>query len=196
MHTNIGKYDRLLRIVFGLILLLVGFGNLVSGFALWAVYFFAIIFLFTGIFAWCGFYSVLGISTKKRVKSNISKKNLEHAVKHNGFKSSDLESANLGASEVKKATKKTSKKKVVKKENLARVEGIGPVIQQHLYNENINTYADLAKAKVPKLKEILEKNALGFHDPSTWPEQAKLAKAKKWAQLKKLQDELIAGKRK
>ena len=61
----------------------------------------------------------------------------------------------------------------------------------------INTFDDLVAAKLEALKEILEKAGPRYNsiDPTTWAEQATLASAGKWDELKVLQDELDGGKR-
>ena len=95
---------------------------------------------------------------------------------------------------VKKAT---PAKKVVKADDLKKIEGVGPKIAGLLQADGIKTFADLAKAKQPKLKAILEAAGPRYkmHNPTTWPEQAKLAATGKWDVLNKLQDELKGGKR-
>ncbi len=89
-----------------------------------------------------------------------------------------------------KATKKT-------KDNLKKIEGIGPKIEKLMNEAGIMTFADLAKAKAKVLKDILAAAGPRFkmHDPATWSKQAKLAAADKWEQLTKLQDELKGGKK-
>jgi len=95
--------------------------------------------------------------------------------------------------------KKESKKKTSKKgDDFKKIEGVGPKIASLLQEGGYKTFADLAKAKVKDLKSILEAAGKRYriHDPSTWPEQAKLAAAEKWEELDKLQVELKGGKRK
>lgn len=105
-----------------------------------------------------------------------------------------------------KKTKKTpapkaKKEKIVKenisvKDDLTKIEGIGPKISKLLDAEGIKTFNDLGKATSKKLKGILEAAGSKFqvHDPASWPKQAKLAAGGKWEELKSLQDKLIAGK--
>jgi predicted flap endonuclease-1-like 5' DNA nuclease len=101
---------------------------------------------------------------------------------------------------VKKATKKAAPKKAAKttKDNLKKIEGIGPKIEQLLQAAGILTFDNLAKAKVTTLKKVLAEAGSRFkmHDPTTWTEQAKLAAAGKWEKLEVLQEELKGGKRK
>ena len=71
-------------------------------------------------------------------------------------------------------------KRTANKDNLTKITGIGPKIQQLLNAGGIMTYNDLAKAKKSVVEKILEDAGPRFnaHDPSTWMRQAKeLAKA-------------------
>jgi predicted flap endonuclease-1-like 5' DNA nuclease len=83
-----------------------------------------------------------------------------------------------------------------KKDDLTKIEGIGPKINELLNTAGIYTFAKLSSTKYEKLKNILEEAGERFrmHDPSTWPKQADMAAEGKWEELKKLQDELKGGK--
>lgn len=87
-------------------------------------------------------------------------------------------------------------KKANAKDDLTIIEGIGPKIAEILTKAGIEDFAGLAATKKSAIAEILSEAGSRFamHDPTTWPQQAKLAAAGKWEQLKKLQDELKAGK--
>lgn len=74
------------------------------------------------------------------------------------------------------------------------VEGIGPKIGEVFATAGITTFAQLADSDVENLKTILADNSLASHDPSTWPQQAALARDGKWDELKKLHEELNGGK--
>lgn len=82
------------------------------------------------------------------------------------------------------------------KNDLKIIEGIGPKIEELLNNGNIFSFADLSNSKTETLKEILVNAGSRFqmHDPSTWAQQAALAREGKMSELKKLQDELNAGR--
>jgi predicted flap endonuclease-1-like 5' DNA nuclease len=81
-------------------------------------------------------------------------------------------------------------------DELQRIEGIGPKIASVLQENGISTYAQLAETDVGRLGQILEEADLGrLADPSSWPEQAKLAAAGDWAALEALQDQLLGGRR-
>ena len=78
----------------------------------------------------------------------------------------------------------------LKENDLKRIEGIGPKIEQLLKNAGIRTFSILAATPVHTLKEIL--NAAGsrfkIHQPDTWPIQGSLAANGKWQELKDLQN--------
>ena len=96
----------------------------------------------------------------------------------------------------KKAT--TTKAKKAAKDNLKKIEGIGPKIEKLLNAKEIFTFAQLANTDLAVLKEVLTEAGSRFkmHDPSTWAEQATLAANGEMEKLAKLQDELDGGKRK
>lgn len=95
---------------------------------------------------------------------------------------------------------KTPGKKIAKvaetiKNDLTKIEGIGPATAQLLEKEGIHSFKDLGKATSKKIKGILDAAGSKFamHDPKSWPKQAKLAAAEKWDELKALQKELLGG---
>jgi hypothetical protein len=81
-------------------------------------------------------------------------------------------------------------------DDLKIVEGIGPKIEELLHAGGITTWAALASTEITRIQEILSKAGDRFkmHDPSTWAEQAGLARDNKWTELKKYQDFLVGGK--
>lgn len=83
-----------------------------------------------------------------------------------------------------------------KPDDLKIIEGIGPKIAEIFVAAGISTFAKLASTDVAKLREILDAagNKYAAHDPSTWPQQAKLAAEGKMDALKVLQDELQGGR--
>jgi predicted flap endonuclease-1-like 5' DNA nuclease len=82
------------------------------------------------------------------------------------------------------------------KDDLTVIEGIGPKIQELLYQYGIRTYSQLAATDVTKVKEILRSAGpqLAMHDPGTWTAQALLAANDQWENLKAYQDYLSSGK--
>lgn len=82
------------------------------------------------------------------------------------------------------------------KDDLTKVEGIGPKIAELFNNAGIATFAQLADTSVERMQEILDAAGSRFavHNPSTWAKQAELARDGKWDELKAWQDELDGGK--
>lgn len=82
------------------------------------------------------------------------------------------------------------------RDDLTVIEGIGPKIQELLYQYGIRTYRQLASTDVTRIKEILRSAGpqLAMHDPGTWTAQALLAANDQWENLKAYQDYLSAGK--
>ena len=85
---------------------------------------------------------------------------------------------------------------VAKPDDLTKIEGIGPKISHLLNVDGIITFAQLAQTQISQLEHILTKAGPRYRmaDPATWPEQAALAAADKWDDLKALQNKLHHGK--
>ena len=85
---------------------------------------------------------------------------------------------------------------IAPKDDLKRIEGIGPKIEKLLHADGIDSFNKLAGAPVSRLQGILDNAGERYriHDPSTWPKQAALADAGKWGELDVLQDDLIGGR--
>ena len=79
-------------------------------------------------------------------------------------------------------------------DNLVLIEGIGPKIASLLAANGITTFAHLAATPASLIKETLDREGLHMADPTTWPEQARLAAAGDWDGLNALQDRLKAGR--
>ncbi len=81
-------------------------------------------------------------------------------------------------------------------DDLTKIEGIGPKIQELMHGAGIYTFGELAAASVERLREILHAAGERFqmHEPKTWPEQADLAAKGKWSELEELQELLRGGR--
>ena len=92
--------------------------------------------------------------------------------------------------------KASAKAEVVQPDDLTKVEGIGPKISSLLQEAGIQTFAQLASSEADKLRQILAEAGARYKlaDPTTWPEQAKLAAEGKWAELEVLQNKLDGGR--
>ncbi|MFK7809354.1 MAG: hypothetical protein AB8F74_16230 [Saprospiraceae bacterium] len=95
-----------------------------------------------------------------------------------------------------KATKIKATTKKAKKDNLKKIEGIGPAIEKLLHADGITTFKKLSNTTAATIKKILTKAGPRFqmHDPKTWPKQSGMAAKGDWDKLKKWQDELDGGK--
>ena len=84
------------------------------------------------------------------------------------------------------------------KDDLKKIEGIGPKIEEILNTAGIISYADLSNSGTDELKALLATGGKRYqiHNPSTWAQQARLAASGKWDELQKWQDELSGGKKK
>lgn len=96
------------------------------------------------------------------------------------------------------ASKKPAKEKaaIKKDDDFTKIEGVGPKAAEVLAAAGLKTFADIAKSTPESLKEILDNSDVQFNaaDTATWPQQAELAAADKWDELKELQDKLKGGK--
>ncbi len=103
------------------------------------------------------------------------------------------------AAPAKKATAKKApaKKATAKGDDLTKIEGVGPKISQLLQDAGLTTFSKVAEATAEQISEILAEagSRYSMHNPETWPQQAKLAAADKWDELKELQDKLDGGRK-
>jgi len=79
-------------------------------------------------------------------------------------------------------------------DDLAIIEGIGPKISSLFQSHGIMTFTQLAEADVARLQGILRDASLQIADPTTWPEQARLAANGDWDGLIALQAQLKGGR--
>ena len=83
-------------------------------------------------------------------------------------------------------------------DDLKLIEGIGPRIAGVLNAAGIRTFAQLAGLDVDRIRKLLEladPRLLRLADPTTWPEQARLAAAGDWDAFRALTDRLKGGRR-
>jgi len=66
MEKNVGRWDRIARIIIGVVLLIAFAENFVKGLLNYLVLLVALIALFTGLAGWCCCYALLGWSTKEK----------------------------------------------------------------------------------------------------------------------------------
>jgi large subunit ribosomal protein L27 len=80
-------------------------------------------------------------------------------------------------------------------DNFEIIEGIGPKINGVLHAAGVHTFDQLATMDIPAISKILDAAGPNFKlaNPESWCEQSRLCAKGSWAELKKLQDELVAG---
>jgi predicted flap endonuclease-1-like 5' DNA nuclease len=94
------------------------------------------------------------------------------------------------------AVKSVAAAEPVTADDLTKIEGIGPKISGLMKDSGVPTFAAMAETSEERLKEILKgADFRALANPTTWPEQAKLAAKGDWDALQKLQDELDGGRR-
>jgi predicted flap endonuclease-1-like 5' DNA nuclease len=83
-----------------------------------------------------------------------------------------------------------------RKDDLKIVEGIGPKIEQLMFNDGIFTWKQLGESPLERLQKILDDAGPRYriHNPKTWGEQAMMAHNGEWDKLKEFQDFLVAGR--
>ncbi len=81
-------------------------------------------------------------------------------------------------------------------DDLKKLEGIGPNIEQLLNQYGIYSYARLATLSRDQLRDVLTAGGNEFlmHDPKSWPYQAELAAKQNWERLREYQEFLIEGR--
>lgn len=82
------------------------------------------------------------------------------------------------------------------RDDLTKIEGIGPKISEILYSNGVTSFADLASMDADAIKKMLVAAGPQYNraDPATWPQQAAFAAKGEWEELKKWQDELDGGR--
>lgn len=81
------------------------------------------------------------------------------------------------------------------KDDLKKIEGIGPKIEQLCNGIGIHTWAQLGATSVETLQKMLDDAGSRYKisNPGTWPKQAEMAANGEWDKLKEYQDFLDGG---
>ncbi|MHB1119031.1 MAG: hypothetical protein ACYC11_03125 [Bellilinea sp.] len=81
----------------------------------------------------------------------------------------------------------------MKPDDFTVIEGISSKISKLLVQSDIQSYDQLAHTGVDKLQVILASAGIFLTDPTSWPEQSRLAAEDRWDELKAYQEELKGG---
>ena len=81
-------------------------------------------------------------------------------------------------------------------DDLTAIEGIGPNIAELCHGIGIRTWAELSTTEVSLLRTMLDDAGHRFktHDPSTWPDQARLLAAGDWSGFAALTEQLDSSR--
>lgn len=89
----------------------------------------------------------------------------------------------------------TPPRKETREDDLKKIEGVGPKVEQILKKSGIRNFEGLSKANAAEIRSTLNEAGLTMMNPEGWIEQAELAAKGDWDGLQKLQDELQGGRR-
>jgi len=113
MRQNLGKRDRTLWIIIGIILTILSVYEITNILLQFFIAIVGILFIISGVIGWSLIYSMIGYSSKGYGIDRITKKDIEKAVKEHGVKTepiTQIKPSKIKKKVVKKATKKTTKK--------------------------------------------------------------------------------------
>lgn len=96
---------------------------------------------------------------------------------------------------LEEAVQATPKRASTEKDDLQKIEGIGPKVAKVLNDAGITTFESLARAKPDDIQSTLKAAGLQMMNPEGWIEQAELAAKGDWDGLEQLQGELKGGRR-
>jgi predicted flap endonuclease-1-like 5' DNA nuclease len=81
-----------------------------------------------------------------------------------------------------------------KKDDLAKIWGIGPKISNILYSIGITSYDQLSKMDPADIRSLLLQEKIRLNNAESWPKQAELAAKNKWDLLIEYQKEIKTKK--
>lgn len=95
------------------------------------------------------------------------------------------------------ASESTTKWKT-QSDDLQLIEWIWPALEKILQKNGVSSYKDIINLDISGLEDLL--TSLGgryaSYNPTTWPDQADLAKRKKWSELEEYQEIMKNSKKK
>lgn len=83
-------------------------------------------------------------------------------------------------------------------DDLQLIEWIWPALEKVLKNNWVQRYKDITSLDIAGLEELLESlwGRYTRYNPTTWPDQADLARRKKWSELEEYQEIMKNSKKK
>lgn len=140
MRLNIGRYERLVRVLLGIFLVILAFSQYFKGYQAWFAAFVGIILFITGVVGWCGIYSLFKISTKGTGINKISRKDIEFAVKNRSIYNTDKKIEII----------KPQKNKVVSKKSESKTFNLKKDTEKSLINKKVSSKKKIVKKKESK----------------------------------------------
>jgi predicted flap endonuclease-1-like 5' DNA nuclease len=109
----------------------------------------------------------------------------------------DAQGSDIAPSDIDVAAARAAGLNIDGPDDLRVIEGVGPKIASIFNDAGIRTFAQIAAMAPADIQPLLDAAGPNFRiaDPQTWPEQAALAAANRWAELKALQDGLTGGRK-
>ena len=100
----------------------------------------------------------------------------------------------LAAVHVEQVAEEIAEPEPPARDDIKIIEGIGPKTEAVFWAAGIFTFQQIADTPAEKLNQILDAAGLRLGDPTSWPEQARLAAEGDWEGLKQLQQRLKGGR--
>lgn len=157
MYCNIGRKERPVRIILGIVFLLLGISNLVVGILSIVLIAIGVILLLTGISGFCGLYKIMNFHTKDDNNiDKITKKDIEDAVKkyHENLSSKTEQKKPL---ETKKTEDKKNTKNIKETKSKSNVK-INPEVKKAQKKSTLKTEAKTQKTKKNEEKRDSSEN--------------------------------------
>ncbi len=137
--------------------------------------------------------------SKYVVQKVVSASAIAWVTSYSASKKPKKASATIDISEPEEITPvvaKKEKKVKAEKDDLQRIEGVGPKIEKLMNKHGVRTFADVVSSDVTGLEDILLAGGPRYqvHSPTTWPDQARLAMEGKWSELEEYQEILNWGR--
>lgn len=154
MNSNIGKKDRVLRLIIAIFLFFIGYNYVTHLAYVFVLYFFAIILTITSMVARCPLYVLLGFSSKGYGLDKITRTDIEQAVKSHPLDTGVSDIKNITPIKIsKKPAKKKNKqekKQVVKKTTPKHSSG-NAISNKTISNKLVSKKKSSSKTITPKI---------------------------------------------
>lgn len=118
----------------------------------------------------------------------------ELAHGHTGHAAHDGAHDSLAAGHDERLAEEIAEPEPPARDDIKIIEGIGPKTEAVFWAAGIFTFQQIADTPAERLNQILDAAGLRLGDPTSWPEQARLAAEGDWEGLEQLQQRLKGGR--